>query len=153
LNPAEIKVLRGFERIPFELEDICKWLLIGHSIGQRVSDLLSLNASNNKKANNGLYIDIIQQKTKKAVTIGVSDPLVIDLLESEFPKVLSQEAFNKQIKMITKTFTRSVLVSFSWFTKRSSRTFSSSISIFSLMESAFFCRSSFRFFSCFLCRL
>ena len=100
LNPAEIKVLKGLERIPSELEDSYKWLLIGLSIGQRVSDLLSLNASNIRKANNGLYIDIIQQKTKKSVTIGVADPLVIDLLESEFPKVLSQEAFNKHIKMI-----------------------------------------------------
>jgi len=102
LNPAEIKVLKGLERIPSELDDSYKWLLIGLSIGQRVSDLLSLNSSNIRKANNGLYIDIIQQKTKKAVTIGVADPLVIDLLESEFPKVLSQEAFNKQIKMICK---------------------------------------------------
>jgi len=102
LNPAEIKVLKGLERMPSELEDSYKWLLIGLSIGQRVSDLLSLNASNIRKANNGLYIDIIQKKTKKAVTIGVADPLVIDLLESEFPKVLSQEAFNKQIKMICK---------------------------------------------------
>jgi len=102
LNPAEIKVLKGLERIPSELEDSYKWLMIGLSIGQRVSDLLSLNASNVRKANNGLYIDIIQQKTKKAVTIGVADPLVIDLLESEFPKVLSQEAFNKHIKMICK---------------------------------------------------
>jgi len=102
LNPAEIKVLKGLERIPSELEDSYKWLLIGLSIGQRVSDLLSLNSSNIRKATNGLYIDIIQQKTKKTVTIGVADPLVIDLLESEFPKVLSQEAFNKQIKMICK---------------------------------------------------
>jgi len=102
LNPAEIKVLKGLEGIPSELEDSYKWLMIGLSIGQRVSDLLSLNASNIRKANNGLYIDIIQQKTKKAVTIGVVDPLVIDLLESEFPKVLSQEAFNKHIKMICK---------------------------------------------------
>ena len=102
LNPVEIKVLKGLERIPFELEDSYKWLLIGLSIGQRVSDLLSLNASNIRKANNGLYIDIIQKKIKKAVTIGVADPLVIDLLESEFPKVLSQEAFNKHIKMICK---------------------------------------------------
>ncbi|MDA7577992.1 phage integrase SAM-like domain-containing protein [Flavobacteriales bacterium] len=102
LNPDEIKVLKRLERIPSELEDSYKWLLIGLSIGQRVSDLLSLNASNIRKANNGLYIDIIQKKTKKAVTIGVADLLVIDLLESEFPKVLSQEAFNKHIKMICK---------------------------------------------------
>ena len=44
----------------------------------------------------------MQQKTKKAVTIGVADPVVISLLENEFPKVLSQVAFNKQIKVICK---------------------------------------------------
>jgi len=102
LNPAEIKVLKGLEKIPSELEDSYKWLLIGLSIGQRVSDLLSFNASNIRKATNGLYIDIIQQKTKKAVTIGVADPVVINFLENEFPKVLSQEAFNKHLKMICK---------------------------------------------------
>jgi integrase len=103
LNPAEIKVLKGLERIPSELEDSYKWLLIGLSIGQRVSDLLSLKSSNIRKATNGLYIDIIQKKTKKAVTIGVADKLVIEFLENEFPKALSQVAFNKQIKMICKS--------------------------------------------------
>ena len=102
LNPAEIKVLKGLERIPSDLEDSYKWLLIGLSIGQRVSDLLSLKPDNIRKAANGLYIDIMQQKTKKAVTIGVADPLVIALLENKFPKVLSQVAFNKQIKVICK---------------------------------------------------
>ena len=102
LNPAEIKVLKGLERIPTDYEDSYKWLLIGLSIGQRVSDLLSLKPSNIRKAANGLYIDIIQQKTKKAVTIGVADPLVITLLENKFPKALSQVAFNKQIKVISK---------------------------------------------------
>ena len=103
LNPAEIKGLKGLERIPSEHEDSYKWLLIGLSIGQRISDLLSLKPENIRKATHGLYIDIMQQKTKKAVTIGVADPLVIALLENEFPKALSQVAFNKQIKMICKS--------------------------------------------------
>ena len=103
LNPAEIKGLKGLERIPSEHEDSYKWLLIGLSIGQRISDLLSLKPGNIRKATHGLYIDIMQQKTKKAVTIGVADPLVIALLENEFPKALSQVAFNKQIKMICKS--------------------------------------------------
>mgnify|MGYP001258994442 CR=1 FL=1 len=102
LNPKEIKILKGLERIPSEYEDSYKWLLIGLSIGQRVSDLLGLKPGNIRKAANGLYIDIMQQKTKKAVTIGVADPLVIALLENEFPRVLSQVAFNKQIKVICK---------------------------------------------------
>ena len=49
-----------------------------------------------------MYIDILQQKTKKAVTVGVADPLVIELLENEFPRKVSQVAFNKQIKALCK---------------------------------------------------
>jgi len=49
-----------------------------------------------------LYIDIIQQKTKKAVTVGVADPLVIEILENEFPRKVSQVVFNKQIKALCK---------------------------------------------------
>jgi len=49
-----------------------------------------------------LYIDILLQKTKKAVTIGVADPMVIELLEHEFPEKVSQVAFNKEIKTLCK---------------------------------------------------
>jgi hypothetical protein len=66
--------------------DSCRWLLIGLCIGQRVSDLLKLNPDNLRKAPTGLYLDILQQKTKKAVTVGVADALVIEILENEFPK-------------------------------------------------------------------
>jgi hypothetical protein len=45
-----------------------------------------------------LYIDILQQKTKKAVTLGVADSLIIEILENEFPKKVSQVVFHKQIK-------------------------------------------------------
>jgi len=69
-------------------------------IGQRVSDLLKLSPDNLRKAPTGLYIDILQQKTKKAVTVGVADPLVIKLLENEFPRKVSQVVFNKQIKVL-----------------------------------------------------
>lgn len=40
-----------------------KWILIGYSIGQRVSDLLELSIDNVRQAdNNGLYLDINQKK-------------------------------------------------------------------------------------------
>jgi hypothetical protein len=47
-----------------------------------------------------LYIDILQQKTKKAVTVGVADQAVIKILVNEFPKKVSQVAFNKQMKAL-----------------------------------------------------
>ncbi|MDC3366078.1 site-specific integrase [Flavobacteriaceae bacterium] len=100
LNPQEIKTLKGLKQVPSAYKDSYKWLLIGLCIGQRVSDLLKLSPDNLRKAPTGLYIDILQQKTKKAVTVGVADPLVIELLENEFPRRVSQVAFNKQIKAL-----------------------------------------------------
>jgi integrase len=100
LNPNEIKALKGLQHIPAAYTDSYKWLLIGLAIGQRVSDLIKLTPSNLRKAPTGLYIDILQQKTKKAVTVGVADPLVIEILENEFPIRVSQVVFNKQIKAL-----------------------------------------------------
>jgi integrase len=102
LKPSEIKALKELKHIPEVYIDSYRWLLIGLCIGQRVSDLLKLTPSNLRKAPTGLYIDILQQKTKKAVTVGVADPLVIELLENEFPKKVSQVVFNKQIKALCK---------------------------------------------------
>ncbi|MDA9573285.1 site-specific integrase, partial [Flavobacteriaceae bacterium] len=100
LNPVEIKTLKELQYIPEAYQDSYKWLLIGICIGQRVSDLLKLSPNNLRKASSGLYIDILQQKTKKAVTVGVADPLVIEMLENEFPRRISQVVFNKQIKAL-----------------------------------------------------
>jgi integrase len=100
LNPLEIKTLKELQNIPEAYTDSYRWLLIGLCIGQRVSDLLKLSPSNLRKAPSGLYIDILQQKTKKAVTVGVADPLVIGFLENEFPRKVSQVVFNKQIKAL-----------------------------------------------------
>ena len=63
-------------------------------------NLLKLSPDNLRKAPTGLYIDILQQKTKKAVTVGVADPVVIELLENKFPRKVSQVIFNKQIKAL-----------------------------------------------------
>ena len=102
LNPKEIKVLKELQHVPEVYKDSYRWLLIGLCIGQRVSDLLKLTLNDLRKAPTGLYIDIVQQKTKKAVTVGVADPLVIQLLENKFPKIVSQVVFNKQIKSLCK---------------------------------------------------
>ena len=99
LNPMEIKALKELQHIPEDYADSYKWLLIGLCIGQRVSDLLKLSPNNLRKAPTGLYIDIIQQKTRKSVTVGVVDSLVIEILENEFPRKVSQVVFNKQIKI------------------------------------------------------
>jgi integrase len=78
-----------------------KWILIGYSIGQRVSDLLELSIDNVRQANNnGLYVDINQKKTGKFVTVGIVDKVVIDIILNSFPYKISNSKFNQDIKKI-----------------------------------------------------
>jgi len=79
--------------------------------GQRVSDLLKITPSNLRNAATGLYIDILQQKTKKAVNVCVADPAVIEILKNEIPRKLSQVVFKKQIKILCKLARINELVS------------------------------------------
>ena len=45
------------------------------------------------------------------MTVGVADPLVIEILENEFPKKVSQVVFNKQIKRLCRMAAIDELVS------------------------------------------
>ena len=53
-------------------------------------------------AEHGLYIDIIQQKTEKHVTVGVIDAGVVDIIKKDYPYKISQQLFNKQLKELCK---------------------------------------------------
>lgn len=89
--------------VPLPLENAKKWLIIGFWIGQRVSDLLTLQPEQVRAAKNGgLYVDVLQQKTSKKVTVGVLHPKAIELLTVNFPKKMYPCAFNKKIKEILK---------------------------------------------------
>ena len=98
LNPSEIKALKELQHIPEAYTDSYKWLLIGLCIGQRVSDLLKLSPNNLRKAPTGLYIDILQQKTKKGGDCWCGRSLVIELLENEFPRKVSQVVLINRLK-------------------------------------------------------
>ena len=102
LNFEEIKKIKGLAGLSPSMKNTKKWLLIGLAIGQRVSDLLRLNPVQIRSAEHGLYIDIIQQKTEKHVTVGVIDPDVVGILKEDFPYRISQQLFNKQIKELCK---------------------------------------------------
>ena len=51
-------------------------------------------------SNGGLYIDIHQQKTDKKVTVGVIDPLALEILRYRFPRKLIPQRFNKYLKIV-----------------------------------------------------
>ncbi len=85
------------------LDNARKWLIIGFWIGQRVSDLLKLSPEQCRPApNGGVYIDIVQQKTKKRVTLGVIDLLPLGILTNDFPRAIGDRCFNRYMKEICK---------------------------------------------------
>jgi integrase len=96
----EIKQIKALRDLPSTLENARKWILIGLYVGQRVSDLLNLKPSQLRFIENGVYIDINQQKTDKYVTVGVVDKEVIQILKKNFPYSISAQLFNRQIKQV-----------------------------------------------------
>jgi site-specific recombinase XerD len=100
LSFEEIELIKNLTGLPSTLENSRRWMLIGLFIGQRVSDLLKLTTQNFRNGEVGVYVDLLQQKTEKHVTIGVIDSVVIQILENYFPYAISAQQFNKQIKQI-----------------------------------------------------
>jgi len=96
----EIKQIKALRDLPSTRENARKWMLIGLYVGQRVSDLLTLKPTQLRFIENGVYIDINQQKTDKYVTVGVVDKEVIQILKQRFPYAISAQLFNRQIKQI-----------------------------------------------------
>lgn len=77
-----------------------KWLLIGCEIGQRGGDLLDITPDNIRYKGGNMYLDLIQQKGKKPVTIGIIAPHVIDILENSFPYKITTQKLNDHIKKV-----------------------------------------------------
>ena len=99
LNQNEINKIKELKDISSELEDIRKWFLLGLNIGQRVSDVLKITPQNLRLApNGGMYLDLIQIKTEKPITIGIIDPTFLKFLKIDFPKKTNASVFNKRIK-------------------------------------------------------
>jgi len=99
LNQNEINKLKELVNLPYELENIRKWFLLGLNIGQRISDVLKITPQNLRQApNGGMYLDLIQIKTKKPITVGIIDPTVLEFLRRYFPQKTNASVFNKKIK-------------------------------------------------------
>lgn len=77
-----------------------KWLLIGCEIGQRGGDLLNITSDNIRYKGGNMYLDLIQRKGKKPVTIGIIAPHVIDILENSFPYKITTQKLNEHIKKV-----------------------------------------------------
>jgi integrase len=84
------------------LNNARSWILLGCEIGQRGGDLLNIEAENIRYNGKSIYIDIIQQKTNKSVTVGVFSPYVSELVLNSFPKKIPHQKLNDIIKVVCK---------------------------------------------------
>jgi hypothetical protein len=100
LSFVELEQIRTAKIESEQLQNARSWLLIGCEIGQRGGDLLNITNENIRYKGNAIYLDVIQQKTNKSVTIGVIAPHVIDIIENNFPTKTTQNTLNKNIRKV-----------------------------------------------------
>ncbi len=86
------------------------WLIIGFYTGQRVSDLLQMNAKQLIILDGDLFINLSQKKTKHPILIPVHNEVkkILDKRNGQFPSVFSDNPesaktiFNNHLRAITK---------------------------------------------------
>ncbi|MBT7463650.1 MAG: hypothetical protein HN686_06695 [Bacteroidetes bacterium] len=80
------------------------WLIIGCYIGQRVSDLLTLNSSHVVRRSGIHLIELTQKKTGKTIAIPIHPKVqaILQKREGAFPKRISDVNFNLHIKDVCK---------------------------------------------------
>lgn len=106
INILTFQDLHAIEQVELDkphLNTTRNWIILGFWLGQRVSDLLTLKPHQLRQApNGGLYVDILQKKTAKKVTVGVIDPIAVQILREDFPKKLTPQRFNLYLKRVLK---------------------------------------------------
>lgn len=100
LSFDELEAIRTADIEPKHLQNARNWLLIGCEIGQRGGDLLNITKNNVRYKGNNIYLDVIQQKTNKSVTIGIIAPHVIDIIENNFPTKVPHQKLNVDIRTV-----------------------------------------------------
>ena len=106
LNIISLKEQKKIKELKLDsqsLENIRKWILIGLSIGQRISDLLIITKENVRFTKDGyMIIDIIQKKTGTEVSPVIADKEIIDLVYPNLPYRISEQKFNQYMKLVCK---------------------------------------------------
>ena len=87
---------------PETLNNARNWILIGCEIGQRGGDLLKITNENIRYKGGKMYLDIIQQKTNKSVTVPIIAPHVIDIIENDLPLEIPHQKLNDYSKVVCK---------------------------------------------------
>lgn len=100
LSFDELELIRTAEITNPAYNNARNWLLIGCEIGQRGGDLLKITKNDIRYKGANMYLDVIQQKTGKSVTVGIINPHIIDIIENHFPHKISSQKLNIYIKKV-----------------------------------------------------
>lgn len=100
LSFDELEKIRTAEIKNVALQNARNWLLLGCEIGQRGGDLLNIAKDNIRYKGGNILIDIMQEKTRKFVTVPVVAPHVIEIIENSFPYKISTQKLNDYIKEV-----------------------------------------------------
>ncbi|WP_312084467.1 phage integrase SAM-like domain-containing protein [Epilithonimonas hominis] len=101
LSFKELQTIINTE-VPKELEDAKIWLYLSSFLGQRVSDFMRFNSSMIRKEGKDYFIDFIQVKTEKKMSL-LLHPEVVKILQNNdmnFPSPISEQLYNDQIKKV-----------------------------------------------------
>jgi hypothetical protein len=100
LSFDELETIRTTDLTSEAHDNARKWILLGCEFGQRGQDLMNITKENVRYKGSFLYLDIIQQKTKKPVTIPIIAPHVVYIIENSFPYKISTQKLNLYIKKV-----------------------------------------------------
>lgn len=100
LSFEELEKIRTAEVTNIAYQNARNWLLIGCEIGQRGGDLLKITKNDIRYKGGNMYLDIIQKKTGKSVTIGIINEHIIEIIENDFPREISTQKLNFYIKKV-----------------------------------------------------
>jgi hypothetical protein len=109
LTPTEIELIQNVNLQREALQNARDWLIISCETAQRVSDFLGYKKEDiryqlNKNGKEVRLLEIVQKKTKTAISIPLSSK-VMNILETrggEFPRKISDQKYNEHIKEVAK---------------------------------------------------
>jgi integrase len=104
LNDSELDSIRKMKNLSSDMQTTKDWLLLSCNVGQRVSDFMKFDYSKTRWEDGFGYMDFIQQKTDKRMTIPLFEE-VLNILKrnnNNFPKKMQHTKYNKKLKELCK---------------------------------------------------
>ena len=104
LNDSELDSIRKMKNLATDMQITKDWLLLSCNVGQRVSDFMKFDYSKTWWEDGLGFMDFIQQKTDRRMTIPLFQE-VVNILKrnnNNFPKKMQHTKYNKNLKELCK---------------------------------------------------